>query len=67
MEFIDDYIAGLRGTKPPTYVHPALEPILSETFGICVYQEQIIRILTDLAGYTPGDADLVRKAVGKKK
>jgi DNA polymerase III subunit alpha len=66
MEFIDDYIAGLRGTKKPTYVHPALEPILGETFGICVYQEQIIRILTDIAGYTPGDADLVRKAVGKK-
>jgi DNA polymerase III subunit alpha len=66
MEFIDDYIAGLRGVKKPTYVHPALEPILGETFGICVYQEQIIRILTDIAGYTPGDADLVRKAVGKK-
>ncbi|MGC9334970.1 MAG: DNA polymerase III subunit alpha, partial [Anaerolineae bacterium] len=66
MEFIDDYITGLRGVKEPTYVHPALEPILGETFGICVYQEQIIRILTDLAGYTPGDADLVRKAVGKK-
>ncbi len=65
MEFIDDYIAGLQG-KPPTYTHPALEPILGETFGICVYQEQIIRILTDIAGYTPGDADLVRKAVGKK-
>jgi DNA polymerase-3 subunit alpha len=66
MEFIDDYIVGLHGTKAPTYVHPALEPILGETFGICVYQEQIIRILTDIAGYTPGDADLVRKAVGKK-
>jgi DNA polymerase-3 subunit alpha len=66
MEFIDDYIAGLHGTRKPTYVHPALEPILGETFGICVYQEQIIRILTDIAGYTPGDADLVRKAVGKK-
>lgn len=66
MEFIDDYIAGLHGTRQPTYIHPALEPILGETFGICVFQEQIIRILTDIAGYTPGDADLVRKAVGKK-
>jgi DNA polymerase-3 subunit alpha len=66
MQFIDDYIAGLHGRKEPEYVHPALEPILGETFGICVYQEQIIRILTDIAGYTPGDADLVRKAVGKK-
>jgi DNA polymerase-3 subunit alpha len=66
IEFIDDYIAGLHGTRQPTYVHPALEPILGETYGVCVYQEQIIRILTDIAGYTPGDADLVRKAVGKK-
>jgi DNA polymerase-3 subunit alpha len=66
MEFIDDYVAGLHGTKEPVYVHPALEPILGETFGICVFQEQIIRILTDIAGYSPGDADLVRKAVGKK-
>ncbi|MFN2226597.1 MAG: DNA polymerase III subunit alpha, partial [Anaerolineae bacterium] len=66
MEFIDDYIAGLQGKKKPEYVHPSLEPILGETYGICVYQEQIIRILTDIGGYTPGDADLVRKAVGKK-
>ncbi len=66
MDFIDDYIARLRGTKQPEYAHPALEPILAETFGVCVYQEQIIRILTEIAGYSPGDADLVRKAVGKK-
>ncbi|MEJ2208302.1 MAG: DNA polymerase III subunit alpha, partial [Anaerolineae bacterium] len=66
MEFIDDYIAGLQGKKQPEYVHPSLEPILGETYGICVYQEQIIRILTDIGGFTPGDADLVRKAVGKK-
>lgn len=66
MEFIDDYVARMHGLKQPEYVHPAMEPILGETFGICVYQEQIIRILTDIAGYTPGDADLVRKAVGKK-
>jgi DNA polymerase-3 subunit alpha len=66
MEFIDDYIAGLHGNKKPEYVHASLEPILGETYGICVFQEQIIRILTDIAGYTPGDADLVRKAVGKK-
>jgi len=67
MEFIDDYVASMHGQKQIVYAHPALEPILGETFGICVYQEQIIRILTDLAGYTAGDADLVRKAVGKKK
>jgi len=66
MQFIKEYVDRLHGAKQPEYVHPALEPILGETFGICVYQEQIIRILTDIAGYTPGDADLVRKAVGKK-
>ncbi len=67
MEYIDDYIDRLHGKKAVEYRHPSLEPILDETFGIIVYQEQIIRILTDIAGYTAGEADLVRRAVGKKK
>ncbi len=67
MEYIDDYIDRMHGRKPVEYRHPSLEPILRETYGIIVYQEQIIRILTDIAGYTAGDADLVRRAVGKKK
>jgi DNA polymerase-3 subunit alpha len=67
MEYIDDYIDRLHGEKEVEYRHPSLKPILEETFGIIVYQEQIIRILTDIAGYTPGEADLVRRAVGKKK
>jgi DNA polymerase-3 subunit alpha len=67
MEYIDDYIDRLHGEKAVEYRHPSLEPILEETFGIIVYQEQIIRILTDIAGYTAGEADLVRRAVGKKK
>lgn len=67
MEYIDDYIDRLHGKKEVEYRHPSLELILDETFGIIVYQEQIIRILTDIAGYTPGEADLVRRAVGKKK
>ncbi len=67
MEYIDDYIDRLHGRKPVKYHHPSLGPILQETYGIIVYQEQIIRILADVAGYTPGDADMVRKAVGKKK
>jgi DNA polymerase-3 subunit alpha len=67
MEYIDDYINRLHGEKAVQYRHPSLEPILEETFGIIVYQEQIIRILTDVAGYTAGEADLVRRAVGKKK
>ncbi len=67
MKFIDGFIACRHGRKSVEYVHPALEPILGETFGVCVYQEQIIRILTDLAGYDNGEADQVRRAVSKKK
>lgn len=67
MEYIDDYIDRMHGRKPVEYRHPSLEPILRETFGIIVYQEQIIRILTDIVGYPAPDADLVRRAVGKKK
>ncbi len=67
MQFIPDYIARKHGREEVTYMHPRLEPILKETHGICVYQEQIIRILTDLAGYSAADADLMRRAVGKKK
>jgi len=67
MEYIDDYIDRLHGHKKVQYRHPSLEPILQETYGIIVFQEQIIRLLTDIAGYKPGDADQVRSAVGKKK
>ncbi|MHB0875176.1 MAG: DNA polymerase III subunit alpha [Anaerolineae bacterium] len=67
MQFIDEFVACRHGEKQPEYVHPALEPILGDTFGVCVYQEQIIRILTDLAGYDAGEADQVRRAVSKKK
>jgi DNA polymerase-3 subunit alpha len=67
MEHIDDYIDRMHGRKPIQYRHYSLEPLLQETYGIIVYQEQIIRILTDVAGYSAPDADLVRRAVGKKK
>jgi len=67
MEYIDDYIDRLHNLKPVEYRHESLRPILEETLGIIVYQEQIIRVLTDLAGYTASEADLVRRAVGKKK
>ncbi len=66
MEYIPSYIARLHGEEKIEYRHPALEPILGETFGIMVYQEQIIRIARDLCGYTGGEADTLRKAVGKK-
>ena len=66
MEYIPDFIACLHGEQQPEYVHKVLEPILSETMGVCVYQEQVIQILTDIAGYTPGEADLVRRGISKK-
>jgi DNA polymerase III subunit alpha len=66
MEFIPDFIACLHGEKKPVYAHKILEPILAETQGVCVYQEQVIQILADIAGYTPGEADLVRRGISKK-
>jgi DNA polymerase III subunit alpha len=67
LEYIPQFIRRMHGEEEVEYKHPALEPILAETYGIIVYQEDIIRILADLAGYTPGEADLVRRAIGKKK
>jgi DNA polymerase-3 subunit alpha len=66
MEFIPDFIACLHGEKQPQYVHPILASILAETQGVCVYQEQVIQILTDIAGYTASEADLVRRGISKK-
>lgn len=61
------FIAGKKDTSTITYPHPSLEPVLKETYGVMVFQEQIIALLQLLAGYSPGEADLVRKAIGKKK
>jgi DNA polymerase-3 subunit alpha len=66
MEYIPTYIKRMHGVEEVTYRHPLLEPILEETYGIIVFQEQIIQIATQLAGYEPGEADTIRKAVGKK-
>lgn len=66
MEFIPDFIAGKNGEKTVEYLHPSLEPILRNTYGIAIYQEQIMNIARDLAGFTYGQADVLRKAVGKK-
>ena len=66
MEQIPSYIRRMHGEEEVAYQHPLLEPILEETYGIIVYQEQIIQIAAQLAGYEPGEADLMRKAVGKK-
>ncbi len=66
MDKIPTYIDRLHGVEKVVYDHPKLEPILDETYGIVVYQEQILRMAMDLAGYSASEADLLRKAVGKK-
>jgi len=67
IDFIPSYIRRMHGDEPVTYRHPMLEPILSETYGITVYQEQIMRTAINLAGYTASEADGLRKTVAKKK
>ncbi|MBP7060983.1 MAG: DNA polymerase III subunit alpha, partial [Candidatus Moranbacteria bacterium] len=66
MDYIPDFIAGKHGTKQIEYLHPKLEPILRNTYGVAVYQEQLMQIARDLAGFSLGEADVLRKAVGKK-
>ncbi len=64
---VTDFINGRHGRKKVTYMHPALEPILKETFGVILYQEQVMQIVQVLAGFTLGQADILRRAMGKKK
>jgi len=66
MENIDDFIDRKYGRQKITYLHPKLEPILNETYGIIVYQEQVIRIANQLAGMSLAEADILRRAMGKK-
>ena len=66
MDDIPRYIACKHGEQPIRYAHPLMEPILKETFGVMVYQEQVMKIAQDLAGYSLGGADLLRRAMGKK-
>ena len=66
MEWIPDYISGKHGDKKVSYLHPKLEPILARTYGVAIYQEQVMQISRALAGFTPGEADVLRKAMGKK-
>lgn len=67
MDFIPKYIDGKRDKKSISYTHPSLEPILKNTYGCIVYQEQVMQIVRDLAGYSLGRSDLLRRAMGKKK
>jgi len=66
MQMIDDFIRRRHGQTRVVYEHPALEPILRETYGVMVYQEQVMQIASALAGFSLGEADLLRKAMGKK-
>ena len=66
MEHIDTFINAKYGRTPIRYPHPSLEQILKETYGVIVYQDQVLLILQAFAGYTLGQADTVRKAMGKK-
>lgn len=62
----DRFIQVKQGIAAPHYDHPSLEPILKETYGVLTYQEQVMQVTRVLAGFTPGEADLARKAMGKK-
>lgn len=67
MDSIPRYVHNKHNPKDVTYDHPILEPILNVTYGCIVYQEQVMRIVQDMAGYTLGQADMVRRMMGKKK
>jgi len=64
---VDDFIERKHGRRKVEYDHPSLEPILKDTYGVIVYQEQVMQISSALAGYSLGKADLLRRAMGKKK
>ena len=64
---VQDFIDGRKGKKKVTYLHPLLEPILKETFGVVLYQEQVMQIVQVLAGFSLGEADILRRAMGHKQ
>ncbi|MDR0630770.1 MAG: DNA polymerase III subunit alpha, partial [Holosporales bacterium] len=66
MDDIPKYLARKHGEEPVIYIHPILEPILNSTYGIMVYQEQVMKIAQEMGGYTLAAADLLRRAMGKK-
>jgi DNA polymerase-3 subunit alpha len=67
MALIDTFIAGKKNPAKIEYPHPDLKPVLEETYGIAVYQEQALQIANVMAGYSLGEADILRRAIGKKK
>jgi DNA polymerase III subunit alpha len=66
MQFIDDFIKRKHGERAITYMHPKMENSLQNTYGVLVYQEQVMQISRELSGFTGGEADTLRKAIGKK-
>lgn len=66
-EMVNDFVECKHGRKKIVYEDPRLQPILSETYGVILYQEQVMRIASDLGGFTLGEADILRRAMGKKK
>lgn len=67
MQFIDDFIARKHGLREIVYPHPSMENALKNTYGVLVYQEQVMQISKEVCGFTGGEADTLRKAIGKKK
>jgi len=67
MQWIEDFIARKNGARAITYMHPAMQPALENTYGVIVYQEQVMQISKELSGFTGGQADTLRKAIGKKQ
>lgn len=66
-DMVHPYLRRRQGLEPVSYVHPALEPILAETLGVMVFQEQVIRVAVAIAGFTPGEADRLRRAISRSR
>jgi DNA polymerase-3 subunit alpha len=66
MDNIDSYVSRKHGREQPDYLHPLIQPILEETYGVIIYQEQVMQIARGLSGFSLGEADLLRRAMGKK-
>src|SRR5437879_9979404 len=66
MELIPEYVKAKKGVTPIKYLHPLLEEICADTYGVMIYQEQVMAAASKLAGYSLAQADLLRRAMGKK-
>jgi error-prone DNA polymerase len=64
---VHPYLRRRQGLEPVTYLHPSLEPVLRETLGVIIFQEQVIRVAVALAGFTPGEADMLRRAMSRNR